>query len=145
MQFFSKDIKFSIAVGKARDCRTENDCLSIQNTTCIADPRDGKTRCLCGDYTAPLNGACTSKFKGIKIFAAVLPPQRAIRLPFVTISKQDWRQRINFNSLWDFIIVEYFITILEKKRLTYSIKESTLCYFNSVFLTSSFILLLIIS
>lgn len=51
--------------GKARECRVESDCAGIQNTTCIADPRDGRTRCLCGDYSAPLNGACTNKFKAL--------------------------------------------------------------------------------
>lgn len=53
-----------IAVGKARECKMKSDCDGIQNTTCMADPRDGRTRCLCGDYSAPLNGACTNKFKG---------------------------------------------------------------------------------
>ncbi|CAK9806823.1 hypothetical protein ANTQUA_LOCUS5022 [Anthophora quadrimaculata] len=52
-------------VGKARECKLESDCAGIQNTTCIADPRDGRTRCLCGDYSAPLNGACTNKFKAL--------------------------------------------------------------------------------
>lgn len=51
--------------GKARECRVETDCAGIQNTTCIADHRDGRTRCLCGDYSAPLNGACTNKFKAL--------------------------------------------------------------------------------
>ncbi|XP_077259492.1 oogenesis-related protein sosie isoform X2 [Temnothorax americanus] len=49
--------------GKARECRMESDCAGIQNTTCMSDPRDGRTRCLCGDYSAPLNGACANKFK----------------------------------------------------------------------------------
>ncbi|XP_012250676.2 uncharacterized protein LOC105682986 isoform X2 [Athalia rosae] len=53
-------------VGKSRTCKLESDCGAIQNTTCIADPRDGKTRCLCGDYSAPVNGACTNKFKAIR-------------------------------------------------------------------------------
>ncbi|XP_015438330.1 PREDICTED: uncharacterized protein LOC107193403 [Dufourea novaeangliae] len=53
-------------VGKARECKLESDCAGIQNTTCIADPRDGRTRCLCGDYSAPLNGACTNKFKALR-------------------------------------------------------------------------------
>lgn len=53
-----------ITVGKARECKIKNDCDGIQNTTCIADPRDGRTRCLCGDYSAPLNGLCSNKFKG---------------------------------------------------------------------------------
>ncbi|XP_071556309.1 uncharacterized protein Sosie [Temnothorax nylanderi] len=51
--------------GKARECRMESDCAGIQNTTCMADPRDGRTRCLCGDYSAPLNGACANKFKAL--------------------------------------------------------------------------------
>lgn len=51
-------------VGRARECKLESDCAGIQNTTCIADSRDGRTRCLCGDYSAPLNGACINKFKG---------------------------------------------------------------------------------
>ncbi|XP_011878767.1 PREDICTED: uncharacterized protein LOC105568025 isoform X2 [Vollenhovia emeryi] len=49
--------------GKARECKMESECAGIQNTTCMADHRDGRTRCLCGDYTAPVNGACTNKFK----------------------------------------------------------------------------------
>ncbi|XP_017755895.1 PREDICTED: uncharacterized protein LOC108547754 isoform X2 [Eufriesea mexicana] len=52
-------------VGKARECKLESDCAGIQNTTCMADQRDGRTRCLCGDYSAPLNGACTNKFKAL--------------------------------------------------------------------------------
>ncbi|KOX80942.1 hypothetical protein WN51_00860 [Melipona quadrifasciata] len=51
-------------VGKARECKLESECAAIQNTTCMADPRDGRTRCLCGDFSPPLNGACTNKFKG---------------------------------------------------------------------------------
>ncbi|XP_053983856.1 uncharacterized protein LOC128893129 [Hylaeus anthracinus] len=53
-------------VGKARECKLESDCAGIQNTTCVSDPRDGKTRCLCGDYSAPQNGACTNKFKALR-------------------------------------------------------------------------------
>ncbi|XP_076640118.1 oogenesis-related protein sosie [Colletes latitarsis] len=53
-------------VGKARECKLESDCAGIQNTTCMADSRDGRTRCLCGDYSAPLNGACTNKFKALR-------------------------------------------------------------------------------
>ncbi|XP_035722613.1 low-density lipoprotein receptor 1-like isoform X3 [Vespa mandarinia] len=53
-------------VGKARECRSESDCAGIQNTTCLADQRDGKTRCLCGDYNAPVNGACNNKYKAIR-------------------------------------------------------------------------------
>ncbi|XP_003393278.1 uncharacterized protein LOC126919897 [Bombus affinis] len=52
-------------VGKARECKLESDCAGIQNTTCMSDHRDGRTRCLCGDYSAPLNGACTNKFKAL--------------------------------------------------------------------------------
>lgn len=57
-----------ISVGKARECKLESDCAGIQNTTCMSDHRDGRTRCLCGDYSAPLNGACTNKFKGNLFF-----------------------------------------------------------------------------
>jgi len=57
-----------IVAGKARECRMESDCAGIQNTTCMADPRDGRTRCLCGDYSPPINGACINKFKGKPIF-----------------------------------------------------------------------------
>jgi len=46
----------------------ESDCAGIQNTTCMADPRDGRTRCLCGDHSPPINGACINKFKGKPIF-----------------------------------------------------------------------------
>ncbi|XP_076751274.1 oogenesis-related protein sosie [Xylocopa sonorina] len=52
-------------VGKARECKIDSDCAGIQNTTCMSDARDGRTRCLCGDYSAPLNGACTNKFKAL--------------------------------------------------------------------------------
>lgn len=52
-------------IGKARECKIKSDCDGIQNTTCMADPRDGRTRCLCGDYSAPLNGACANKFKAL--------------------------------------------------------------------------------
>ncbi|XP_020293706.1 uncharacterized protein LOC109859655 [Pseudomyrmex gracilis] len=52
-------------VGKARECKMDNDCAGIQNTTCMSDRKDGKLRCLCGDYTAPLNGACANKYKAI--------------------------------------------------------------------------------
>lgn len=51
--------------GKARECKFESDCGGIQNTSCMADSRDGKTRCLCSDYSAPLNGECTNKFKAL--------------------------------------------------------------------------------
>ncbi|XP_012062495.1 PREDICTED: uncharacterized protein LOC105625783 [Atta cephalotes] len=51
--------------GKARDCKIETDCAGIQNTTCMSDRRDGRTRCLCADASAPLNGACTYKFKAL--------------------------------------------------------------------------------
>ncbi|KYQ48254.1 hypothetical protein ALC60_12582 [Trachymyrmex zeteki] len=50
--------------GKARECKTETDCGAILNTTCIADSR-GKTRCLCDDNSAPINGLCTNKFKAL--------------------------------------------------------------------------------
>ncbi|KAF7988010.1 hypothetical protein HCN44_007504 [Aphidius gifuensis] len=53
-------------VGKAHECRTENDCGAIQNTSCIADPGDGKTKCLCGDYSPPVNGLCTNKWKAVR-------------------------------------------------------------------------------
>lgn len=56
--------------GKARECRMESDCAGIQNTTCMADHRDGKTRCLCGDYSAPLNGACHIKFKALHAYCS---------------------------------------------------------------------------
>nr|XP_033322923.1 uncharacterized protein LOC117218546 isoform X1 [Megalopta genalis] len=53
-------------IGKARECKLESDCAGIQNTTCMADPRDGRTRCLCGDYSAPQNGACNNKYKALR-------------------------------------------------------------------------------
>lgn len=55
---------YTVSVGKSRICKLESDCRSIPNTTCIADVQDGKTRCLCGDYSAPVNGACTNIHKG---------------------------------------------------------------------------------
>lgn len=54
-------------IGKARECKLESDCAGIQNTTCMADPRDGRMRCLCGDYSAPLNGVCINKLKGVRV------------------------------------------------------------------------------
>ncbi|XP_043269033.1 uncharacterized protein sosie [Venturia canescens] len=55
-------------VGNARECKVESDCITIQNTTCLQDrPRDSKTRCLCGDYTAPVNGRCNNKGKAAHV------------------------------------------------------------------------------
>ncbi|XP_012221560.2 uncharacterized protein sosie [Linepithema humile] len=51
--------------GKSRECKMDSECAGIQNTTCIADPRDGRTRCLCGDYSVPVNGLCPNKFKAL--------------------------------------------------------------------------------
>ena len=78
-----------ISVGKARECKLESDCAGIQNTTCMADPRDGRTRCLCGDFSPPLNGACTNKFKGnqllLNIFSLLyLKRSNSFVLQFVT-------------------------------------------------------------
>ena len=42
----------------------ESVCAAIQNTSCMADPKDEIMRCLCGDYSAPINGVCTNKFQG---------------------------------------------------------------------------------
>ncbi|XP_046749358.1 uncharacterized protein LOC124413070 [Diprion similis] len=50
-------------VGKSRLCKLESDCVAIQNTSCLSDQRDGHTRCLCADYSAPINGACTNVLK----------------------------------------------------------------------------------
>lgn len=50
----------------------EGDCAGIQNTSCMSDRRDGKTRCLCGDMSPPLNGVCSNKFKGKPIFTKKL-------------------------------------------------------------------------
>ncbi|XP_014485766.1 PREDICTED: uncharacterized protein LOC106750151 [Dinoponera quadriceps] len=51
-------------VGKSRECKVHSDCVGIQNTTCISD-HHGKSRCLCSDYSTPVNGACTNKHKAI--------------------------------------------------------------------------------
>ncbi|XP_011298777.1 uncharacterized protein sosie isoform X2 [Fopius arisanus] len=48
-------------VGVAKTCKSESDCIGIGNTSCVADPKDGKTKCLCSDLTAPYNGACLHK------------------------------------------------------------------------------------
>ncbi|XP_018376002.1 PREDICTED: uncharacterized protein LOC108769481 [Trachymyrmex cornetzi] len=50
--------------GTARECKLETDCAGIQNTSCMADDL-GKTRCLCADTSAPINGACILKFKAL--------------------------------------------------------------------------------
>ncbi|KAG7190514.1 hypothetical protein KM043_006615 [Ampulex compressa] len=54
------------SAGKARECKMESDCAGIQNTTCMADPRNGRTQCLCGDYSVPRNGACVNKYKALR-------------------------------------------------------------------------------
>lgn len=66
-RFLWNDI-YIIAVGKSRECKMDSECAGIQNTTCLSDQRDGRTRCLCGDYSAPVNGLCPNKFKGAYIF-----------------------------------------------------------------------------
>lgn len=55
----------TITASSARECKTNSDCAAIQNTTCMSDQRDGKTRCLCGDYSPPKNGVCNNKFKAL--------------------------------------------------------------------------------
>ncbi|XP_063992216.1 uncharacterized protein LOC135170377 isoform X2 [Diachasmimorpha longicaudata] len=50
-----------IPVGVAKSCKIEADCTGIGNTSCVSDPKDGKTKCLCSDLTAPYNGACLHK------------------------------------------------------------------------------------
>ncbi|KAK0080575.1 hypothetical protein PV325_013735 [Microctonus aethiopoides] len=65
-RFGLKPANLGHSIGKARECKIESDCGAIQNTTCMADPRDGKTRCLCGDYSAPINGLCTNKYKAVR-------------------------------------------------------------------------------
>ncbi|XP_032683730.1 uncharacterized protein LOC116850044 [Odontomachus brunneus] len=54
-------------VGKARECKMHSDCIGIQNTSCMSDSQNGRTRCLCGDYSPPVNGACTNKFKALHV------------------------------------------------------------------------------
>ncbi|XP_011143728.1 uncharacterized protein LOC105185723 [Harpegnathos saltator] len=54
-------------VGKARECKVHSDCIGIQNTSCISDHQDGRRRCLCGDYSAPLNGLCANKYKALHV------------------------------------------------------------------------------
>ena len=82
----------SISVGKARECKLESDCAGIQNTTCMADPRDGRTRCLCGDFSPPQNGACTNKFKGnqslLNPFSVYFISGLLIAVPFATVVLQ---------------------------------------------------------
>lgn len=51
--------------GRSRTCKSDAGCAGILNTTCIADT-DGKTRCLCGDLSSPVNGACTNTFKAVR-------------------------------------------------------------------------------
>lgn len=42
----------------AKHCNSQLDCNTIKNTTCI------DKKCLCGDNTNPMNGACSAPFKG---------------------------------------------------------------------------------
>lgn len=51
---------------KGRECSTHADCATLQTTSCVRDPNDSKTRCLCGDNTAPINGQCFGKYKGLR-------------------------------------------------------------------------------
>ncbi|XP_034944409.1 uncharacterized protein sosie [Chelonus insularis] len=53
------------SLGKGRDCKVNEDCVVIQNATCLSDPHDGKKRCLCGDYSTPINGHCNNKYKAV--------------------------------------------------------------------------------
>lgn len=55
---------YLLVAPRGRDCNFEQDCSGIQNTSCVPDPHDQKLRCLCGDYMAPVNGFCKSKYKG---------------------------------------------------------------------------------
>uniref|UniRef100_A0A1B0GMW8 EGF-like domain-containing protein n=1 Tax=Phlebotomus papatasi TaxID=29031 RepID=A0A1B0GMW8_PHLPP len=49
---------------RAKECKSHSDCFVLQNTSCVKEYYDDRYRCLCGDYTAPVNGFCTAKFKG---------------------------------------------------------------------------------
>ncbi|XP_055699605.1 uncharacterized protein LOC129799603 [Phlebotomus papatasi] len=51
---------------RAKECKTHSDCFVLQNTSCVKEYYDDRYRCLCGDYTAPVNGFCTAKFKGLR-------------------------------------------------------------------------------
>lgn len=54
-------IRFAV---KGRDCSTHDDCSAIDRTSCVKDPNDYKTRCLCGDDSPPMNGLCPDVLKG---------------------------------------------------------------------------------
>ncbi|CAD7085152.1 unnamed protein product [Hermetia illucens] len=51
---------------KGRECNTHTDCSTLQSTSCVRDPNDSRLRCLCGDNTAPVNGQCFAKYKGLR-------------------------------------------------------------------------------
>jgi len=50
---------------KGKDCITNIDCVGIADTSCVKDV-DYRTRCLCGDFRAPVNGYCAAKSKGLR-------------------------------------------------------------------------------
>uniref|UniRef100_A0A1L8D9U6 Uncharacterized protein n=2 Tax=Nyssomyia neivai TaxID=330878 RepID=A0A1L8D9U6_9DIPT len=51
---------------RAKECKTQADCFVQLNTSCVKEYYDDRFRCLCGDYTAPVNGFCQAKFKGLR-------------------------------------------------------------------------------
>ncbi|XP_059610413.1 uncharacterized protein LOC132257497 [Phlebotomus argentipes] len=55
---------------RAKECKTHPDCSVLTNTSCVKDYYDDRFRCLCGDYTAPVNGFCQAKFKGLRHMCA---------------------------------------------------------------------------
>lgn len=52
-------------LAKGKECASNIDCIGITDTSCVKD-YDYKTRCLCGDFRAPVNGFCSTKSKGLR-------------------------------------------------------------------------------
>ncbi|KAK6635657.1 hypothetical protein RUM44_000911 [Polyplax serrata] len=50
---------------RTRECKSDEECAAIQNTSCMSDPRDYKMRCLCRDSSAPINGACPNRPRAV--------------------------------------------------------------------------------
>uniref|UniRef100_A0A1B6DQA7 EGF-like domain-containing protein n=1 Tax=Clastoptera arizonana TaxID=38151 RepID=A0A1B6DQA7_9HEMI len=51
----------SVSVPKGKECRTDEECATIDFTACRVDKIDNKKRCLCFGNEPPINGECTNK------------------------------------------------------------------------------------
>ncbi|KAI8431794.1 hypothetical protein MSG28_016214 [Choristoneura fumiferana] len=40
----------------AKECFKPSDCLAVSSSSCVRTHYEAKTRCLCGDNSAPING-----------------------------------------------------------------------------------------